>query len=981
MGMLNVKKLTINLVKIIVTVAILYLIFKKFDIGSKDIINSFKHKPAWFAGAFLMQAGAILFSILRWRTLLKGQDLYMPFGRAARALMVGRFLGTFTPTGVGMEAYKAWDSARYTGKAEASVTVVLIEKLIGTFFSLGILVLVTLPFFLSAIDKRALIVFAAFFGLLLVVALILMFQPGLFRLFLKFHFPGKSKIEKPLERIVDAFTIYSERKGSLVKAVGLGFFVYIFWFLTYYMNSLALGAGLSLMDVFKVGPLTQIATMLPISIAGVGLREGAFMALLQAIGSLAANAPKDVAAAVMLSATMVYFVSISLNLIGAVLFFTRPKEDRLPEVQRAAVPQTSPVVASRGNRIGSCALAGLSAGLIGGAIIGLAEAAWIRMTLAGLSDLSAFWWGPMAYGVVFAGVGLGVGLALSFVCLLVRRFPPSAISFAICFGGVIASSGVIALWRFMRDVLQGHPPTHAQVLMFAGGALAAGVACAIVAWGVAHVLPRRRWVLAGAVVAVLGALVVGGASYAWLGVLPSKAATHSDPAHGPNIILIAADAMRADYIKLYAADAEIETPALDALARDGILFRHHVSQASWTKPSFATIFSGLYPTSHTATAKMSMLPDAITTFPEVLQQGGYYTKGFSNNGNIASTFNFDQGFTDYVDPRVRLYFGAGGSASDLSVYQILRRARHVALGKVTSKMDVADFYQPADVVTADALDWLDGGERPTDRPFFLFLHYMDTHDPFMDHSQPGVGYARVRMQNPDPEAFLAPMKKAYLSEIEYMDRYIGVLLDGLRERGLYEDCVIVFTSDHGEEFYDHEGWWHGQTLFDEVVLAPFVLKLSGGHAAGQVNEGLSRHIDVGPTLLHLAGLAAVPEMPGLALVDAQGTAANGGVAYVYSENDFENNVIQSVRTRDAKAIRENENNARGLPARQFYDLNADPLEKANLAGAGDVRESELGQLVEQMMEFVEGNAAEPKMLEAMPAQEAEQLEALGYFGD
>ncbi|MCK9523688.1 MAG: flippase-like domain-containing protein [Proteobacteria bacterium] len=333
---MNKKKALMNLLKVAVTVGILYLIFQRFDIGSDDIIKAFQHQPGWFAAAALMQAGAILFSILRWLVLLNGQGLRVPFGHAVRTFMVGRFLGTFTPTGVGLEAYKAWDIARYTGKAEASVSVVLIEKLIGTFFSLGLLVLLTLPYFAAAIDTRALMIFGSFFGVLLVIALILLFQPGLFRLLLRFNFPGKGKIEKPLERIVAAFTVYNQRKGSLLGAVALGFGVYLFWFLTYYMNSLALGANLSLLEVLKVGPLTQIATMLPISIAGVGLREGAFMALLQALGTLAADAPKDVAASVMLTASMVYFVSISLNLIGAVIFLTRRTDYKAQMAQMKA---------------------------------------------------------------------------------------------------------------------------------------------------------------------------------------------------------------------------------------------------------------------------------------------------------------------------------------------------------------------------------------------------------------------------------------------------------------------------------------------------------------------------------------------------------------------------------------------------------------------------------------------------------------------
>jgi len=137
----------------------------------------------------------------------------------------------------------------------------------------------------------------------------------------------RHKLERPLARIVDAFTVYSRRKRSLVWAILFGLAVYLFWFLTYYANSLALGAGLSLADVLKVGPLTQIATMLPLSIAGIGLREGAFMGLLELLGAMdgATTASRT---AMMLSATMVYFVSISLNVVGAIIFLARRTDYR-----------------------------------------------------------------------------------------------------------------------------------------------------------------------------------------------------------------------------------------------------------------------------------------------------------------------------------------------------------------------------------------------------------------------------------------------------------------------------------------------------------------------------------------------------------------------------------------------------------------------------------------------------------------------------
>ncbi len=310
------KKHLLTLVKFAVTFGILYLIFQRFQIGWGDIRRALSESnPWWFVASIGTQLVAITFSILRWSVLLRGQDLILPTRHLINTYLVGRFLGTFTPTGVGLEAYKAYDVARYTGKATESVAVIIIEKIVATFFSLSLLVLITLPFVhLPVIYIGA---FFAFFLFLLVVALILLFKPSLIEGILGFNFPMKGKIEGKLREAIAAFTIYSQRKGALLAAIVFGFGVYISLFLTYYTNALALHAGVGLLDILKIGPLTQIATMIPLSIAGIGLREGAFIGLLEF-----AAIPFE-RSATLLTATMWYFVSISVNVVGAVIFLTR----------------------------------------------------------------------------------------------------------------------------------------------------------------------------------------------------------------------------------------------------------------------------------------------------------------------------------------------------------------------------------------------------------------------------------------------------------------------------------------------------------------------------------------------------------------------------------------------------------------------------------------------------------------------------------
>jgi uncharacterized protein (TIRG00374 family) len=377
------KKLLTPL-KMLVTGVILYLIFQRFQIGWGDVTEALSNSsPGWWILSMGTQFLAIFFSIQRWNVLLKGQNLTIPFGHLTSTYMVGRFLGTFTPTGVGLEAYKAYDIARYSGKTTESVAVVFIEKTVVTFLSLSFLVIVSL--FFVELAPTFLYAFFTFFGVLLVLALVLLFQPGLISKILLINFPGKNKIEGILKNAVESVTMYSKNRAPLAISLFFGILVYLSLFSTFYTNSRALGVpeptigtvetitlteesrkelqsegiefvelegevaevllsnnekivlaakginlmegsehrrgrkGLSLRDVYIVGPLTQIATMIPLSIAGIGLREGAFSGLLESLGIWLG--PKTI-----LTATMWYFVSISINIIGAILFLARKTE-------------------------------------------------------------------------------------------------------------------------------------------------------------------------------------------------------------------------------------------------------------------------------------------------------------------------------------------------------------------------------------------------------------------------------------------------------------------------------------------------------------------------------------------------------------------------------------------------------------------------------------------------------------------------------
>src|SRR2546430_5205476 len=172
-------------------------------------------------------------------------------------------------------------------------------------------------------------------------------------------------------------------------------------------------------------------------------------------------------------------------------------------------------------------------------------------------------------------------------------------------------------------------------------------------------------------------------------------------------------------------------------------------------------------------------------------------------------------------------------------------------------------------------------------PFFVFAHYMDPHDPYFVHPFNGEGYARVA--NPNPPASVAGLyRKLYDGEIAYLDEQLGVLFDDLRARGLYDRTLIVLTADHGEEFQEHGGWWHGTTLYDEQIHVPLVVKPPARAGGGRVVDEFATNLDVLPTVLTSARLSVPAALQGHPLPLSSG--APPGLGGVFVANDIYGNV-------------------------------------------------------------------------------------------
>jgi len=611
--------------------------------------------------------------------------------------------------------------------------------------------------------------------------------------------------------------------------------------------------------------------------------------------------------------------------------------------------------------------AGLAGGLMAGAAVGLFEALASWLLAHGTGDLPPIAWGMLVYGLLGAVGGLGLG-----VLAAVLRTD----GFGLALATVGAGLGfVVARFRIVRDVFLEQLPPGPLALAAQAGAVLLTTVLAVALWRWLRGADARRRpltrpaVAAGVVFVAAGVWIIASRGLAPVPPVPQAPAVQA-PAGAPPIVLIAIDTLRADHLGAYGSTSAT-TPHMDALAADGIRAAEAFAQASWTRPSFATMFTSLYPSSHGAIHKSDVLPDRVETLAESLSAAGWYTVGFPNNVNVTSSFNFQQGFAEYTYLAPDLFFWADEPAAKLTLYNGLRLVRERFLAR---RVDPANYYQPAEVVTDAALRWLDGAAAKRG-PFFLFLHYMDPHDPYFVHPFDGEGYARVA--NPNPPAGLAEKYRTlYDGEIAYLDQHIGRLLAGLRERGVYDRALILLVSDHGEEFFEHGGWWHGTTLYDEQIHVPLIMKPPQGGPRGQVVGELVTTLDVMPTILAAAGV------PGPRLMQGHALPLDGGAAparaSVFAEEDFEGNVLQALRTESSKLITANPGNPRGLAAQELYDVAADPGETRNLAGGDPVRLEEMRAALGRSFLQARAHAGAAATTEVDSATK-ERLRALGYL--
>jgi uncharacterized protein (TIRG00374 family) len=275
------------LLRIALTIGLFVVMFA-FFVDADQLLQEVKQVAlGWLLVAMAVRGIGILASILRWDQLLRGQGYRVPLGYLTGSFLVGRFFGMFLPSTLGLDGFRAYDLARQAHDAVGSVAVIVVEKIIG-FFTLFLLLLITLPAGLRFLPAGVLAVASLIFCVPVIVSFLLLLRPGLIEWLLdrllRLRFPGKSRIEGLLRRSVSAVTVYHNQRGVLLRAVLLGFIVHGATVLMYYFCALAVGVDASLSNMLFVGPWIILATVGLPTLGGEGAREFTALGLLQRIG-------------------------------------------------------------------------------------------------------------------------------------------------------------------------------------------------------------------------------------------------------------------------------------------------------------------------------------------------------------------------------------------------------------------------------------------------------------------------------------------------------------------------------------------------------------------------------------------------------------------------------------------------------------------------------------------------------------------------
>ena len=449
-----------------------------------------------------------------------------------------------------------------------------------------------------------------------------------------------------------------------------------------------------------------------------------------------------------------------------------------------------------------------------------------------------------------------------------------------------------------------------------------------------------------------------------LGLCLIGAACGSSGGSGRPVVVVVIDTLRADALGCYGAQGD-PTPRIDAVAAEGTRFEQALSTSGWTLPSMASLLTGTWPSVHKAMGKKTRLTPISADVPtagEVLQEHGFATGAVANAAFLSHLLDLDRGF-DLFDHE----------------HAFNREIR------------------PADASVAAALDFV---EEQRGEDFFLLLHVFDPH---LDYDPRPEDRERFMGAAPEPappfsaqnvakmietgggapsETETAMIRAAYQAEVAFVDRAIGLLVDALRDLDLWEQATFILTADHGEEFWEHGGFEHGHSLYDELVRVPLIVKAPASVPVGAPTiDAQVRVLDVMPTVFDLLEIQPPPSFIGASLLpyvrgetrESRPTFLEGTLYGLDREGYRDDRYKYLVNKNESQVVRE-----------ELYSWRTDPGEERDLAQQRPGVLAEMRAAYDRMRAEIDSAAAATRPGEVQNIRPdtlfQQSIDSLGYSG-
>ena len=417
-----------------------------------------------------------------------------------------------------------------------------------------------------------------------------------------------------------------------------------------------------------------------------------------------------------------------------------------------------------------------------------------------------------------------------------------------------------------------------------------------------------------------------------------------------NIVLLTIDCLRPDHLSLYGYHKNT-SPNIDNLAKKGVVFRQAISNGAGTSTGFPPLLTSNYSLVHPfielekgkRSSGTFYLSDQKPTIAEVLRENGYATLSFASNPFISSFFNYDKGFEIFED---FLHLKMDKPVNKIS--RLLRSKEHSVLYQLFKDLYLAYSelrgempYERADTINENAIASL----KTTSKPFFLWLHYMDVHEPYHPRLKGLFQNLEAVYLNREVRKLMQTQRARRLSfgdiskqklkkildlydrAITYADLNFRNLVHNLEEEGnSIDNTIFIITADHGEEFMEHGRFGHGY-LYDETIRVPLIL-CGPGIEDGIVIEDPVELLDIGPTILELVGIRKTKNFQGKSLLPLKRECNESRKMEIVSETKYRE---FSYRTEDWKYICYHFGTRMPNNKPELYDLSIDPLEKNDVA--------------------------------------------------